>query len=152
MQEISISKITNYSEEHFNFIVDIYSKNNAKEDLEEGRLTFKQFISVEQTNARIKEGSQLYQVIINSIDRAGIFEIEENHITLLYVKDDFQLKGMGTFCINTIKFLLKNKYNKITVFASPYSVDFYIKNGFAKKLDKVQLIKGMRYYNMELSI
>ena len=83
---------------------------------------------------------------------AGIFEIDDNHLTLLYINDNMQLSGAGTFCIDAIKFLLKNKCTTLTVFASPYSLDFYIKNGFEKRSKNVKLIKGMRYYEMELAL
>lgn len=132
--------------------MDVYTRHNAAEDLEEGQLTFKKFVSVEQTLARIKNGSQLYQVSINSNEIAGIFEIEDNHLTLLYVNDKRQFKGLGTFCIHTIKFLLKSKYSNLTVFASPYSIGFYIKNGFVKLSEDIQIIKGMRYYSLELKL
>jgi len=62
-----------------------------------------------------------------------------------------QFSGLGTFCINTLKFLLKNKYTKLTVFASPYSLDFYLKNGFKKCSPEIREIKGMRYCSMELT-
>jgi len=152
MHKISISKINNYLDEHFSFINQIYTRHNAKEDLEEGRLTFKKFISVEETNARIKSGSQLYQLTLDATERAAIFEIESNHLTLLYVNDNMQFNGAGTLCINVIKFLLKNKYTKLTVFASPYSIDFYMKNGFKKLSNDIKTIKGMRYYSLELAL
>jgi len=152
MQEISISKIKSYLAVHFNFIISVYTKHNAKEDLEEGRSTFEKFISIEETNTRIKNGSQLYQLTINATEMAGIFEIDDNHLTLLYINDSMQLSGAGTFCIDAIKFLLKNKCTTLTVFASPYSLNFYIKNGFEKRSKNVQLIKGMRYYEMELAL
>jgi len=118
MRKISISKINKYLDEHFSFINQIYTRHNAKEDLEEGRLTFKKFISVEETNARIKGGSQLYQLILDATERAAIFEIESNHLT----------------------------------FASPYSIDFYMKNGFKKLSNDIKTIKGMRYYSLELAL
>jgi len=152
MFKITIAKIDVYLKQHYNFIFDIYLKHNAKEDLEEGRQTFKQFISLTQTNERIKKGSQLFQLTINTTETAGIFEFDENHLTLLYVNNQMQFSGVGTFCINSIKFLLKNKYDKLTVFATPYSVDFYLKNGFKKISNEVKTIKGMRYYSMELTL
>lgn len=152
MHKISIIKVGTYSNEHFNFIARIYTKHNAKADLEEGRLTFKKFISVEETNTRIKNGSQFYQLNINDTEIAGIFEVEDNHLTLLYVNDSLQFSGAGTFCINTIKFLLKKKYGSLTVFATPYSVDFYLKNNFKKLSNEVKTIKGMRYYSMVLTL
>ena len=151
MQEISISKIKSYLAVHFNFIINVYTKHNAKEDLEEGRSTFEKFISIEETNTRIRNGSQLYQLTINATEMAGIFEIDENHLTLLYVNNNKQFNGVGTFCIHTIKLLLKNKYSNLTVFASPYSLNFYLKNGFKQLTEDIQQIKGMRYYSMELS-
>jgi len=83
MFNISIAKIDTYTEEQYNFIFGIYTRHNAKEDLEEGRLTFKRFISIEETNSRIKKGSVLFQVTINATQVSGIFEIEDNHLTLI---------------------------------------------------------------------
>jgi len=151
MNNIAIKKITNYSEFHSNFLKKVYLSNNFEEDTKEGNETFIDFVSVEKSKKRITEGSCFYELIIdrNSI---GIFEVDENHLSLLFICNEFQKKGMGIFCIETIKFVLKNDYSELTVFASPYSLDFYLKNGFIKQSEDKKMIKGMNYYPMSLKL
>lgn len=151
MNKIVIEKISYFSEVHFTFLKKVYFANNSTEDSEEGNTTFIDFVSIEKCNNRIKEGSLFYELIIDE-DLVGIFEIEENHITLLYIDTDFQKSGLGTFCIDKIKNILQENYSEITVFASPYSLDFYLKKGFVKQSQSQKKIKGMSYYPMSLNI
>ena len=99
----------------------------------------------------MKEGSCFYELIIDE-NTVGIFEIDGNHLTLLYIDNSFQKVGVGTFCIDTIKFILKSNYSEVTVFASPYSIDFYIKKGFVKLSESKKTVKGINYYPMSLKI
>lgn len=145
-------KINVYNNNHFEFLKNVYFKHNAKLDSEQGNNTFVNFISVENSNERIEENSSFYEILSEENEMLGIFEVDENHITILYIDSINHKKSIGSFCINEIKQLLQNNYEKATVFASIYSTGFYLKNNFIKKHDEIRDIQGMKYHLMELHL
>ena len=144
-------KINKYKKKHFYFLKNIYFKHNYIEDSKEGNDTFIDFITVKKSNERIKETSLFYEVVVKN-EIIGLFELDENHLTLLYIDSKNQKNGIGSNCIDEIKKLLKDKYEKLTVFSSVSSTGFYLKNNFIKLHDKIRDIKGMKYYLMELNL
>ena len=150
MNLLTPKRISNYTNCHFEFIKRIYFNNNSKNDLPEGRNTFINFIGINTTNKRIKDKSIFYEVKNRHNELVGIFELEDSHLTLLYVKNDLHKKGIGSFCLGIIKDLLKSKYNQLTVFSTPSSLIFYHKQGFLKVSKEICNSEGIRYYHMRL--
>ena len=149
--KIIISKLKIFTDIHSNFIINIYNKHNSKTDSNLGNKTLLEFISIFQSNKRISKGSIFFEVTNAKKELIGIIETEKNHLTLLYIKNDNQHNGIGTLCIEELKSKLGN-YSEITVCASPYSVVFYVKNGFKKIKSEIQETKGINYYHMKLDL
>lgn len=151
MFRLDTKKIINYTDFHYNFLKKVYEAHNFKEDTKEGNNTFLAFISTSQAKARMEKGSLFYEAIIGQTT-VGIYEIEDNHLTLLYIDHNFHKQGIGTYCIKTIATLLQGKSKELTVCASPYSLDFYVKNNFVRKSEDLKMVRGMAYYLMALKI
>jgi len=150
MNLLTPKRISKYTNCHFEFIKEIYFNNNSKNDLPEGRNTFIKFIGINTTNKRIKDKSNFYEVKNKHDELVGIFELEDSHLTLLYVKNDLHKRGVGSFCLGIIKDLLKTKYDQLTLFSTPSAIIFYHKQGFLKVSKEMFNTKGIRYYHMRL--
>ena len=151
IKNIIICKLDNFTEIHSNFLLDIYYKHNYKTDSITGNKTLEEFVSIYQSNKRISKGSIFYKAENFKRELIGIIEIDKNHLTLLYIKGNNQHQGIGSFCIEELKSKLQF-YSEITVCASPYSLPFYMKNGFKKIKPEIQEVKEINYFYMKLEL
>ena len=71
---------------------------------------------------------------------------EYHHIGLLFVEKSYQRKGVGRQLIHHILTLKDDE--PITVNASPYGHEFYMKLGFVDTYEE-QITNGVRYYPMK---
>ena len=85
----------------------------------------------------------------------GVIEVRNsNHISLFFVKKEYQNQGVGKklheLAIEKCK-TLKPDVNVIDVHSSPYAVPIYEKLGFVKVSDE-QVVNGMRFTPMTMII
>ncbi len=100
---------------------------------EEGIRNFAEFVTDESLKKMFLLGEYLLFVAVENQKIIGLISLRSrNHISLLFVDEDYHRKGVGTALIKYLQeYMLQNtKYNKITVFAAPYGVPFYHKVGF----------------------
>ena len=73
-----------------------------------------------------------------------------NHLSLLFVHEDYQLMGIGSSLLAVLCDYLKHEVGMdyLTVDASPYAVDFYKKMGF-NQLREPAMYSGVRVTSME---
>ena len=84
----------------------------------------------------------------------GIISLRNNnHISLLFVEENYHKKGIGTKLIQELaKYLTTEEgITRMTVNAAPYAIGFYHKIGFADT-DTEQENDGIRYTPMEYYI
>jgi len=85
----------------------------------------------------------------------GIIVIrDENHITLFFVKKEYQRKGIATQLFHEFVEEMKKidkKENYITVNSSPYGIPFYHKIGFIDT-NTEQIINGIKFTPMEYQL
>jgi GNAT superfamily N-acetyltransferase len=100
--------------------------------------------------------SNHFTVIAKKDGRAvGVIEVKEfNHVSMLFVKKDFQNIGIGKSLFHmAADVCLKNRptLKRLTVNASPNSVHAYKKIGFIPD-DTEQLVNGIRFIPMSRAL
>ena len=99
----------------------------------EGIRNFAEFVTDESLKKMFLLGEYLLFVAVENQKIIGLISLRSgNHISLLFVDEEYHRKGVGSALIKSLQeYLLQNtKYNRITVFAAPYGVPFYHKIGF----------------------
>lgn len=85
----------------------------------------------------------------------GMIELKDrNHISLLFVDDEYHKKGIAKQLFQCVLERIKhdgNVVDEITVNSSPYAVDIYEKMGFYK-IEEEQEKNGIRFIPMKLRI
>jgi len=111
----------------------VFLKYEAAEYGEEGIRSFAEFVTDEALKKMFLIGEYLLFVALDGEKIVGLISLRSgNHISLLFVDDKYHRKGIGSALIKCLQeHLLKNtRYEKMTVFASPYGIPFYHKVGF----------------------
>ena len=83
----------------------------------------------------------------------GILGIRKHwHISLLFVEPRLHHQGIATDLLkHAFKTAAENGINELTVFSSPYAVEFYHKIGF-KDIDTEKTTDGIRYTPMSIEL
>lgn len=123
-----------------------FLKYEAPDYTKEGIEEFKNFI----TNKELMDKLKFYCAYENK-ELLGIIATrsEDSHISLFFVDEKYQGKGIGRKLYETIKEL--NQSGEITVNSSPYAVDIYRKLGFIPT-EEEQSENGIRYTPMKIII
>ena len=111
----------------------VFLKYESVEYGEEGIRSFAEFVTDEALKKMFLIGEYLLFVALDGEKIVGLISLRSgNHISLLFVDDKYHRKGIGSALIKCLQeHLLKNtRYEKMTVFASPYGIPFYHKVGF----------------------
>lgn len=111
----------------------VFLKYEAEEYGPEGIRNFAQFITDEDLKKMFLIGEYLLFVAEADGKLVGLISLRsKNHISLLFVDENYHRKGIGTRLVKYLQeYMLKNtKQQRLTVFASPYGVPFYHKTGF----------------------
>lgn len=138
------------SKEELPIILDLiwktFLKYEAPDYTESGIEEFKNFID----NKDIMESLNFYAAYENNILLGIIATRSENtHISLFFIDEKYQGKGIGRKLYETIKEI--NQSGQITVNSSPYAVNIYKKLGFIPTMEE-QNENGMRYTPMKALI
>ncbi|WP_058302154.1 GNAT family N-acetyltransferase [Gorillibacterium timonense] len=124
------------------------SPNYAPEGIHE----FYKYIDLNATNERLSNGHQIYVASSDEL-MVGIIEVRNmNHISMLFIHNDFRGLGIGTALIKYIvdRFRIQN-VKTITVNSAPNSVDFYRKQGL-RCMEEEKTINGIRFTRMMIEI
>lgn len=111
----------------------VFLKYEAEEYGPEGIRNFAQFVTDEDLKKMFLLGEYLLFVAETDDKLVGLISLRSgNHISLLFVDEKYHRKGIGTRLVKFLQeYMLQNtKYEKMTVFASPYAIPFYHKVGF----------------------
>lgn len=154
-----MSKIVNYEvryanpsewEEAMELAWRTFLKFEADEYGEEGKNNFLDFISGEQLYKMFLEGSYKLAVAVYEGKIIGMGSLRTgNHISLLFVAEQFHRNGIATRLLAFLQEGLNNRAScKLTVNASPYGEAFYRKTGFVPT-DSMQTVDGIVFLPME---
>jgi len=129
----------------------VFLKYEAQEYGPEGIRNFAQFVTDEDLKKMFLLGEYLLFVAETDDKMVGLISLRSgNHISLLFVDEEYHRKGIGTCLVKHLQeYMLQNtKQQKLTVFASPFGVPFYHKIGF-KDVGKETRKDGIIYTPME---
>jgi len=151
--EISI-EVIKQGEEHqvSQLIRSVYDKTIKSYYSKFGTMNFYETIDPQSLKNRNLKGSLIHKVMVNN-RLAGVFELEWNHVKLLFIDEKFRGMGIGRQIIDWIKnFVVKNYIeHKLTVNSAPNSYEVYKKLGFKATGNEIKK-KGIIYTPMELII
>ncbi len=132
----------------------IFLKFNAPDYSQEGIDNFRKFL-VDETLYKLflNKNYRIFAFLDN--DRIeGVASVRnENHISLLFVSDEYQKRGVGTALLNYVRMFCQEYEGKdsMTVNAAPFAVDFYRKYGFTDT-DEPRESDGIIYTPMKVMI
>jgi predicted GNAT family N-acyltransferase len=118
----------------------------------EGIENFRRFVSDEELRKLFIAGS--YQLFVASLHGQiiGMLSLrEKKHISLLFVDSRFHRNGIGAALIRYACSYAEADHGekRVTVNASPYATDFYLRIGF-RKLGTEMTADGIRFTPMEI--
>lgn len=111
----------------------IFLRFEAGEYTEEGIHGFLDLISDERLKRLFEFGEYPVYAAFDGERMVGMISLRSvNHISLLFVSDDYHRKGIGSRLMDVIKDHVRRdgRRDTITVNAAPFAVDFYHKLGF----------------------
>jgi len=151
IEELIIDEINYVSD----MVDNIFNEFIGKDYSVEGNNIFKEYIKPENILNRFTDKSSLFFTAKIKNEIVGIMEIKNrDHISLLFVKNEFQGKGIGKYLFGHYLYKTKNEnieVKKITVNSSIYAEKIYSKLGFIK-ISEIQEKDGIKYIPMEYKI
>ncbi len=128
----------------------VFSRFNAPEYSEEGVKKFRQFLDDATLRKMFRTGDYRIFVFTAGDRIEGVISLRNNnHISLLFVDEKYQKKGIGSRLLRYLCSYCKDWEDQefITVNSSPYAVEFYHKYGF-RDTDTVKFSDGISYTPM----
>jgi GNAT superfamily N-acetyltransferase len=121
--------------------------------LPEGTKSFEKFINDKTLRQMFDKGEYQMLVAVYEGKIVGMVSLRyKSHISLLFVEEEYHFRGVGRTLIARLCKYLRDEagIRRITVNASPYSLEFYHRIGF-RDTDGETLKDGIRYTPMEIS-
>lgn len=132
---------------------EVFDKHVAPEYTQEGVDEFYKFANEKSLAERSKVN--FFTVIAYHNETAvGVIEIKEfNHISLFFVKSNFQGKGIGKALLNEALAEIRKEHviTVLTVKSAPNAISIYEALGFFKQGEE-QTLNGIRFLPMQLKI
>ncbi|MBB4264708.1 GNAT family N-acetyltransferase [Roseospira visakhapatnamensis] len=132
-----------------------YDAFNAVDNTALGHATFRAFIAVAALRARLDAG-QVIHLAERRGQVLGVCEIQsDGYLTLMYVRGDFQGRGLGRRLLQTALTRLiatRGALGCIRVRAMPYARRFYEQMGFRHLGEVLREDRGIRYYPFVLDL
>lgn len=111
----------------------VFLKYEAKDYGPEGIKNFAEFVTDEKLKKLFLQGDYLLFVAMEKEKMIGMISLRSgNHISLLFVDQEYHRRGVGSALISYMQsYLLQHtKHQKMTVNAAPYGIPFYHRIGF----------------------
>ena len=138
-----------------NMVKKVFKEYVGKDYSEEGNKEFLGFLLSNKMKDRLRNNLNKTFVAKFNSEIIGLLEIKNyDHISLFFIKKEFQGKGIGR---NLFEYYLREIKQKncdirtISVNSSIYAEKIYIKLGF-KKINEIQEKNGIKYLPMEYKI
>lgn len=154
-KKISYREINKGEEEKVcRLIMDIFSEFIAPGYSDEGINEMTRYVNPDFTRFRLANNHFIILALDND-EIAGVIEARNyNHISLFFVRKEYQNKGIGKklteLAINKCK-TFKPELTVIDVHSSPYAVQIYERLGFVKQSEE-QISNGMRFTPLMLKL
>ncbi|MBO5987257.1 MAG: GNAT family N-acetyltransferase [Lachnospiraceae bacterium] len=121
-------------EQVMEMIWETFQKFDAPDCEPEGRQSFYDFIMDEHLKESFLAGNYKLLVAVDGDEIIGAGSLRNvNHISLLFVKEEYHLQGVGSALVQMLCDYLQIVVGEhyVSLMASPYAVDFYKKLGFS---------------------
>ena len=135
-------------------VIDSFNEFIAPGYSSEGISEFNNYVQADVLRKRLRNGS--YSFVAIDKDRiVGVIEVRDiNHISLLFVKNEYHKMGIARklveLALDRAK-LLKPSINVIEVNSSPYGAKIYEHIGFIS-IDVEQVVHGIKFIPMKLTL
>ena len=137
-----------------NLIEEVFNEFIAPDYTEFGIQEFFEFANPQYMKVRVEHGNYIL-VALDGNKLIGIIEIDSNnHISLLFVKTDYQKRGIGRKLLElSINYCQRTNpsLGYIDVNSSPYAIEIYKKLGFLQ-MNTQQEVNGVRFTPLKLII
>ena len=133
---------------------DTFLKFEAPDYSEDGIREFKDFIDLTSITEKLIRSELLFWGCFDPTGIVGVIALRDPcHITLLFVHEDHQRRGIARSLFKTAleHYENRDKTLTVTVNSSPYATEAYRHLGFVET-DTEQLINGIRFTPMKLSV
>lgn len=134
-----------------NMVWRTFLRFEAEDYTAEGIANFKDFITDERLYQMFVSGTYLMLVALDGEKIIGQISVRNgNHISLLFVDEEYHRKGIGRELIKSMAEFLKKERHQlfVTVQAAPYAVGFYRRMGFRASSPEEEY-SGIRVTSME---
>lgn len=128
-----------------------FLKYEADEYGPEGIRNFSDFITDQALKKMFLKGNYLLFLAVDGEKIIGLISMRSgNHISLLFVDEEYHRKGVGTALVRCLQsyMLHHTAFDKMTVNAAPYGIPFYHRIGFRDTGTETQK-DGIIYTPME---
>ncbi len=128
-----------------------FMKYDSKDYTDEGIQNFFAFITDDNLYRSFLMGNYQMMVALDGERIIGAASVRNvNHLSLLFVDEEYQRRGVGRMLLNTMCKYLKEEAGEqyMSLKAAPYAVEFYRKLGFAI-VSPEEVYSGIRVTSME---
>jgi ribosomal protein S18 acetylase RimI-like enzyme len=150
----TISKIEPGEEQEvLDLVRQVFDSNVAASYTSQGNEEFYKYLRLEDFVRRIGSNHQVFVAKDSGNHVVGVVEIRDCfHISLLFVRDEFQRSGIGRALVEQAIAIAKASGGvSMTVNSSPNAVGSYDSFGFRKVADE-QIVNGIRFIPMALTL
>jgi len=135
-------------------VIECFSEFVAPDYGNEGVKEFLKYANPDSMQDRLEHGNFVLVAVVNGLI-TGVIEVRSNnHVSLLFVKKEYQGRGTATklleLAIRKCR-LAKHDIDYIEVNSSLYAVKIYERLGFIK-INTEQLVNGIRFIPMKLQL
>ena len=135
-------------------VIECFNEFVAPDYGNEGVNEFVKYVNPDSMQERLEHGHFAFVAVVDK-QITGVIEVRSNnHISLLFVKKEYQGRGTATklleLAIGKCR-LAKHDIDYIEVSSSPYAVKIYERLGFIK-INTEQLVNGIRFMPMKLQL
>lgn len=135
-------------------VIDGFNQFIAPGYSEEGIREFTNYVKPDLLRERLRNGNHSFAALDKN-EIVGIIEMRNiNHISLLFVKKEYQKMGIAKKLLKLSVDRFKNishSFSVIEVNSSPYAVEIYEHMGFMP-IDAEQVVNGIRFVPMILTL
>ncbi len=135
-------------------VIECFNEFVAPDYSDEGVNEFLKYVNPDSMQKRLECGNFAFVAVVDDVI-TGVIEVRSNnHICLLFVKKEFQGRGIARelleLAIEKCRWA-DNTINEVDVNSSPYAVKIYEKLGFTR-VDNEKLLNGIIFIPMKLRV